>query len=586
LVYKTLIERNYVPENIFVLSANGKDGRDTNTGCKEGDNGVIINQILDLDSDGNDDIAYSARKTEISTVFDLIKNKLAEDYKSNVFIYVTDHGYIPLTGHTPTDVRLCLWDKLMSPAEFITELRKLSKASFIQIIMDQCYSGGFADEIKKTDIQAVIATSTDYKHIVPAECTSGIYILEWINGIRGKKTLVDGTVEDISYTVDVNHDDFISFEEASSYASKQVDFNNMNPQYGSSPFSLGSNVAMDNLKPEAYCNNGKQDNGETGVDCGGSCGNLCGPIIINGSGDGSCFDGKKNPTETDIDCGGPCLPCHFGKKLVNVLSVNECQCGNASLLPVSGGTPSMFSGLNIFNLNSFELSHGYFRHQFSYDYWLDNPSYNQNVNIPICGTQKKNFNTEESILNGGLIFEENNVQFVPYKKYILTFNYWYNPGNGIQFCLSNGLTNTYNNMVTSYAHFAMDHVHSHMYYTYKATTDILPEVPSFFNIGKVGQITPPNFCVDDISNLRPYDADYRNTEVSIIFTPDDYYKQLWVVGNNVFFNSLKIEELCIPDLVFNENNTKDVSRQLDDGTMVLETLSLGEARDVSKPSMA
>lgn len=46
------------------------------------------------------------------------------------------------------------------------------------------------------------------------------------------------------------------------------------------------------------CSDGIQNQGESGVDCGGPC-----PACA------TCFDGIQNQGETGIDCGGPCAPC-------------------------------------------------------------------------------------------------------------------------------------------------------------------------------------------------------------------------------------------------------------------------------------
>lgn len=49
------------------------------------------------------------------------------------------------------------------------------------------------------------------------------------------------------------------------------------------------------------CENGEQDEGEEGVDCGGVCPEDC---------ESHCFDGDLNGGETDVDCGGPdCKKC-------------------------------------------------------------------------------------------------------------------------------------------------------------------------------------------------------------------------------------------------------------------------------------
>jgi hypothetical protein len=48
----------------------------------------------------------------------------------------------------------------------------------------------------------------------------------------------------------------------------------------------------------ATCNDGAQNQDETGIDCGGSC-DAC----------PTCHDNKQNQGEAGIDCGGPCQPC-------------------------------------------------------------------------------------------------------------------------------------------------------------------------------------------------------------------------------------------------------------------------------------
>ena len=48
----------------------------------------------------------------------------------------------------------------------------------------------------------------------------------------------------------------------------------------------------------ATCTDGLQNQGETGVDCGGPC-DAC----------HTCEDGIQNQGEDGIDCGGPCDAC-------------------------------------------------------------------------------------------------------------------------------------------------------------------------------------------------------------------------------------------------------------------------------------
>ena len=55
------------------------------------------------------------------------------------------------------------------------------------------------------------------------------------------------------------------------------------------------------------CSDGIQNQGETGVDCGGPC-----PAC---SSDPTCSDGIQNQGETGVDCGGPCQACPTGTKV-------------------------------------------------------------------------------------------------------------------------------------------------------------------------------------------------------------------------------------------------------------------------------
>lgn len=57
------------------------------------------------------------------------------------------------------------------------------------------------------------------------------------------------------------------------------------------------------------CDDGIQNQGETGVDCGGPCPDAC----------PTCDDGIQNQGETGVDCGGPnCAPCPCNGTLVTV----------------------------------------------------------------------------------------------------------------------------------------------------------------------------------------------------------------------------------------------------------------------------
>jgi len=91
------------------------------------------------------------------------------------------------------------------------------------------------------------------------------------------------------------------------------------------------------------CTNGIQDAGETGIDCGGSCAPC-----------GTCFDGIQNGSETGIDCGGSCaLVCSTNGASPDGTSEVCCDAS-----PIATVYPSNCDqiGTSAYNLNSPEIN--------------------------------------------------------------------------------------------------------------------------------------------------------------------------------------------------------------------------------------
>ncbi len=88
---------------------------------------------------------------------------------------------------------------------------------------------------------------------------------------------------------------------------------------GETGIDCGGNCSPCETTPT--CDDGIQNGNETGVDCGGDC-SPCGgetvtsvystPISFTTGGCVSCTDGIQNGNETGVDCGGDCSPCGGG----------------------------------------------------------------------------------------------------------------------------------------------------------------------------------------------------------------------------------------------------------------------------------
>jgi len=78
--------------------------------------------------------------------------------------------------------------------------------------------------------------------------------------------------------------------------------------------SLGFSSCSKTVDNTGTCSDGRQNQGEQGVDCGGPCIMTC----------PSCADGIMNQNETAVDCGGQCDQCYPGlSALVNNLPWNS-----------------------------------------------------------------------------------------------------------------------------------------------------------------------------------------------------------------------------------------------------------------------
>lgn len=128
----------YLDENIYVIMSDGINP-DIDRCCY---NGIYDSSPLDLNNDGINDVEYPATKESITAVCNELSSKLTED--DFLFVFTTDHGSVTQSG-TAT---MCLWGDEIDAQTFAYEIDKI-RAGSINVVMEQCYSGGFVSFLQK-----------------------------------------------------------------------------------------------------------------------------------------------------------------------------------------------------------------------------------------------------------------------------------------------------------------------------------------------------------------------------------------------------------------------------------------------------
>ena len=241
-MYKTLVyDYGYQDDHIYVLMSDGTDpGLDMHTQTDpDPKQPPFIPELYesskpDLDGDGDDDVGYSATKANIATVFDILHNDLGAG--DHLFIFTTDHGG-PDGDVNPrgSNVVMNLWGEVIKDDEFATEVDKVSSAVPIIITMEQCYSGGFVDDIIPglSGQERVIATAANDSEFSYADTFSTL----WISAVAGHDK--SGS----TVNADADNNGKVSMQEAFNYA-KNNDPEAEHPQYGESPSGIGSSLAL------------------------------------------------------------------------------------------------------------------------------------------------------------------------------------------------------------------------------------------------------------------------------------------------------------------------------------------------------
>jgi hypothetical protein len=221
--YVTVTRYGYTDDQIDVLYADGS--------------------TADLDCDGDNDIDGNARKTTVQAAFNALPPGL--DY---LHVFVTDHGG---TGSGPDgaqygDSHIWLWNQ-----EWITDVEMASLISgrnpeCASYVLEQCFSGGFIDDLLTTANKVVISAACrgdEYSWACDTEGEFDEFVYHYTNALRWAEPSGDNTAQQIcqdgaAVNADANESGIISLRETHDYALAH-DSQSESPQFAEKPAEQG-----------------------------------------------------------------------------------------------------------------------------------------------------------------------------------------------------------------------------------------------------------------------------------------------------------------------------------------------------------
>lgn len=202
-IYQTLRNRFDIPKShIKVAMSDGTyPAPDLNV------EGTYYSSPLDLDEDGQADIEYAATKSNISSILSAFADSLTEN--DHLFIYVIDHGGLDAATNR-SYISLWQFERLYSNelADMLSEVN----AGFINVVMGQCHSGGFAEDLKANGRVITTACGKDELSYACEDIPFDEFVYRWTSAINGADAF-GNTVNS-----DANSDGIVTMEEAFAYA--------------------------------------------------------------------------------------------------------------------------------------------------------------------------------------------------------------------------------------------------------------------------------------------------------------------------------------------------------------------------------
>ena len=224
-LYRTLRQTFHVPKRqITVLMS---DGGAAYEDMLQADGRGFCSSPVDLDGDGQTDVDYPAtRQILMSVLFNMSRRLGADDH---LFLYFIDHGG---SDDDSEDSYLWLWDDEKLSDYSLATLLNMLRVGTINILMGQCYSGGFVSDLMREGRIIATACSGDEQSWACPDRPYDEFVYHWTCAING----ADETGNPVD--ADTNGDGAVSMQEAFLYAQAH-DRLHETPQYASWPEQLG-----------------------------------------------------------------------------------------------------------------------------------------------------------------------------------------------------------------------------------------------------------------------------------------------------------------------------------------------------------